>query len=137
MVAHPLNAIGLHAFRALLAEKITDDVRRARGAPPQSPHPADSFRVRRPDGRPISANISAGLTVHPMYAQFMRDGILCIPLNGSRHDLGDLLAADGERVDAILHMARRDIARARHTFTPMRSRTVYPELMSAAGVRLP
>jgi hypothetical protein len=90
LLPHPLNARGLHALRALLAERIADHQRRKRGS-----------------------------THHPLFARFARDGILVVPL-GELRTLEGLLHSNHSYVDSILHMASgyEDINTG--GFTPLR-----------------
>ena len=77
IVAHPLNAHGLHALRSLLSERIADHVRHSRG-----------FSVS-----------------HPLYAQFMQDGILVFPeVQNISSTLDGLFAAQDRRVERVLRM---------------------------------
>lgn len=77
VVAHPLNANGLHALRSLLSERIADHVRRARG---------------------FSVN-------HPLYKQFMTDGILVFPdVQNVSSTLDGLFGANDRQIERVLRM---------------------------------
>lgn len=77
VVAHPLNANGLHAFRALLSERIADHIRHSRGFS----------------------------TDHPEYDRFMRDGILVFPdVQNISRTLDGLFSAQDSQVERLLRM---------------------------------
>lgn len=77
VVAHPLNAYGLHALRSLLSERIADHVRKSRG---------------------FSVN-------HALHDRFMRDGILIFPdVQNASSTLEGLFAANDREVERVLRM---------------------------------
>ena len=76
VVAHPLNARGLHVLRSLLSERMADHVRRARGS-----------------------------TAHPLYERFMKDGILVFrDVQNVSSTLDGLFAARDRQVEGVLRM---------------------------------
>ena len=76
IVAHELNAHGLHVLRALLSERMADHVRHARGS-----------------------------TAHPMYERFMADGILVFPdVQNVSATLDGLFGARDQQVEGLLRM---------------------------------
>lgn len=77
IVAHELNARGLHLLRVLLSERIADHVRRSRG-------------------------FSTG---HPLYNRFMAEGILVFhDVQNISKTLDGLFAANDHQVERILRM---------------------------------
>ena len=76
VVAHELNAHGLHVLRAILTERIADHLRRSRG-----------------------------VAAHPLYEQFMRDGILIFrDVQNFSSTLDGLFSAGDRRVENVLRM---------------------------------
>ena len=76
VVAHPLNARGLHVLRSLLSERMADHVRHARGS-----------------------------TDHPLYERFMNDGVLVFPdVQNVSATLDGLFSARDRQVEAVLRM---------------------------------
>ena len=77
IVAHELNARGLHVLRALLSERIADHVRRSRGYS----------------------------TAHPLHDRFMQDGILVFhDVQNISSTLDGLFDANDHQVEGVLRM---------------------------------
>ena len=95
VVAHQLNARGLHVLRSLLTERITDHMRHTRGS-----------------------------TAHPLYERFMAEGILVFhDVQNISRTLEGLFSANDRQVERLLHMVSGFHALGANSFTEWEEHT--------------